>query len=253
MTANKYYLKSVGNALKIINLFQQQRRSLTITDIVNLSGLDRASVNRIVYTLTNDAYLVKRDRKYNLSDIFLQLSNAYLQSSNIMQDIRSEMEFISNKHGEATFLFADKKDRYILIDWYVPKGASYSRSQMGETLPHNCSSVGKVFLSQYDDETIRSIVARDGFFRSTERSICEVEPFLDEIHFVQKNGYAACVGEYMLETGALGVPIYNNSGAIVFAISFCYGSSMTNERLEKVIPDLLAVSKSLSKLSNRKQ
>ena len=246
MSEDKYYLKTLGNAFSILNIFQEQTKPLTIAEIVELSGLDRATVNRIVYTMTQDGYLIKKEKKYGLSGVFLLLSNAYLNSFTILQPAQDEVDHLAYKFGEMVSLFINYQNKHFMIYYREPQNASYHRSQMGQTMPRNCTSVGKVFLSQYSDEEIRTIMDKEDFFRSTEKSICDIETLLEDIHLVQKRGYASCMGEYTLDSGALAVPIFNDSGEIIMAVNFSFGREMTDERLKEIIPELLAIGNRLS-------
>lgn len=246
MAADKYYLKTLGNALSILTIFQDQTQPLTIADLVELSGLDRATVNRIVHTMTKDGFLIKREKRYGLSGVFLLLGNAYLNSFNIFQEAQDEVDYLAQKFGETVSLFVDQRGKHHMVYHREPPNSSYRRSQMSPIMPRNCTSVGKLFLSQYSDEQIRAIMAKEGFFRSTEKSICNIEALLEDIDKVRKRGYATCEGEYTLDSGAIAIPLYNDAGEIVMSINFSYGRNMTEERLKTIIPELLSVGNRLS-------
>lgn len=246
MAEDSYYLKTIGNTLDLINVFIEQRRPLTIAEIINYSGLDRATTNRIVYTLAKENFFVKKEKKYSLSVKVLDLGDAYLASNNILQAAQDEINELANQYGELVTLYINRSDRNSMLYYCEPPTATYHHSQMSHSMPRNCTSVGKVFLSQYSDGEIRTIMEKEGFVRNTEKSICEIEPLLEEVHFVQKNGYATCVGEYTLDTGAIGIPVVDDSGEILFALSFSYGASMTQSRLDLAIPGLLEAGKRLT-------
>ena len=156
------------------------------------------------------------------------------------------MTAISDKYGESTFLYRNKDEQCVLIDWYCPPGASFVRSQMLDIMPYNCSTMGKIFLSEHEDDEIRKFMDKIGFFRSTEYSICEINAFLKEIENVRANGFAFCKGEYALDTGAIGVPILNGASHIQYVISLCFGNAMPEDNYKLIIDDLLLIGKRLS-------
>lgn len=245
-TNDKYYLKSLGNALRILDIFEQEKRGLTITELAQITELDRSAIHRIISTMVDGGYMVRMEKKYYLSGKFISLANAHTNSYPLLHKIHHEMECISSKHHETTLVSFREGDNLIIADYCEPAGASFKRSQLGFTMPLNCTSIGKIYLSQYDDDEIRRIMAKEGFFRSTEKSICDIDGLLEEVHFVRENGYACCVGEYMLDTGAIGVPVFGSTNKLVAGISLSYGAGMTASRLAVIIEDMLATSRILS-------
>jgi IclR family pca regulon transcriptional regulator len=97
--------------------------------------------------------------------------------------------------------------------------------RVGAHLPAYCSATGRVLLSQFSDEEISERLGPKPFHQRTPHTITRLAPLLAEIHAVHKRGYAMSDEELELGMRALAVPAFDESGAIIGAISVSAASA----------------------------
>lgn len=245
MDHSPYYIQSLGNAIKVIEAFEQKPHPLTIADIVAISKVNRGSVNRIVRTLLEDGWLRCGNQTYSLSERFAHLFLAYKEGSTLLQSTQAAMRELAAKYHEIVMIYGITDWETFIIDFDEPSDATYHRWQITDKLPLNCTTIGKLFLSQYSDRVITQVIKERGFFKITEKSLVNCDDLIKSIHQTRQNGYAVCDGEFTAETGALGIPIYDENRKIVFAMNLCY-SSLSEAKKKNIILDMLKISRSVS-------
>ena len=67
----------------MIQVFQGQQRYLTLSDISKVANLPRATVRRVLYTLTRLGYVEVDGRLFFLTPKVLSLATSYLSSSSL--------------------------------------------------------------------------------------------------------------------------------------------------------------------------
>src|ERR1700748_2721881 len=97
--------------------------------------------------------------------------------------------------------------------------------RVGAHSPAYCSAPGRVLLSQFPDEEISERLGPKPFHQRTPHTITKLAPLLAEIHAVHKRGYAMSDEELELGMRALAVPAFDESGAIIGAISVSAASA----------------------------
>lgn len=97
--------------------------------------------------------------------------------------------------------------------------------RVGAHLPAYCSATGRVLLSQFSDEEIAERLGPKPFHPRTPHTITKLTPLLAEIRAVHKRGYAMSDEELELGMRALAVPAFDETDAIIGAISVSAASA----------------------------
>ena len=95
------FLEALARALRIVQVFNRDRRQLTLSDIARLVELPRASVRRTLHTLVHLGFAETDGRAFRLSPRILTLAGAYLQSNSISDILQPAVERLSAEVGEA--------------------------------------------------------------------------------------------------------------------------------------------------------
>ena len=85
-TEPAWFVSSVEKAFQILRAFEARERSLSLTEISELTGLDKSSVQRFTYTLAALGYLHKdaEARRYTISPKIMSLGMIYLRTDPIL-------------------------------------------------------------------------------------------------------------------------------------------------------------------------
>lgn len=116
----------------------------------------------------------------------------------------------------------EKRSNIVYIDRIEPMNSQklfVMSSRVGKKAPCYCTAAGKMLLSQYSDDEIRDIMKGEEYKTYTDKTIKNIDEFLEEIHKVRKQGYALDENEYDHGIICISIPIYNSNGKIDFTMS----------------------------------
>ena len=64
-----WFVASVEKAFQVLRAFESRQRSLSLTEIADVTGLDKSAVQRFTYTLADLGYLKKDKETRRLHDL----------------------------------------------------------------------------------------------------------------------------------------------------------------------------------------
>ena len=97
------FMMSLARGLTVIQAFSQQRRSLTISQISQKTGIPRAAVRRCLYTLAQLGFVAAEDgRHFSLRPRILSLGHPYLTSTPLAKAAQPVLRHVSNTVNESS-------------------------------------------------------------------------------------------------------------------------------------------------------
>ena len=219
-------VQSVDRALRIIEFLAENPTGAGITEISKSLGLSKGTVHRLISTLKERdfAYQSSNTELYRLSYKILYLYNCISNNIDMFKVSRPIIRKFADKVDATVHLATldEKRSNIVYIDRIEPMNSQklfVMSSRVGKKAPCYCTAVGKMLLSQYSDDEIRDIMKGEEYKTYTDKTIKNIDEFLEEIHKVRKQGYALDENEYDHGIICISIPIYNSNGKIDFAMS----------------------------------
>jgi IclR family transcriptional regulator, pca regulon regulatory protein len=207
-TGDPNFMTSLARGLTVIQAFSQQRRSLTISQISQRTGIPRAAVRRCLYTLGKLGFVAAEDgRHFALRPRVLSLGHPYLTSTPLAKAAQPVLRHVCNTLNESSSIaILDGTD--IL---YIAR-ASTSRIMtidldIGSRLPAHCTSMGRVLLAQLDDDALDAHLTRCRLIQYTPNTLITLDALRAELMKVRAQGYAVIDQELELGLRSIAVPI----------------------------------------------
>ena len=220
--SNDYTIRAVERALRILDLFTETARPMTLKEISAYMDEPTPTVLRMLRTLQAREYvcLDEATKKYSLG------YHAYMLGMYVdcVQEIRRicvpYMVELVKQIGLVCHLAIMVDNKAIIIEKVLPDGKSnYDlQSRVGLTVPVHCTSVGKVLASELDEDTIRARYTGK-LDRYTSETITDMDQFLAILRQVRIDGYASTHNEHENFVRCIAYPVTNKQGKIVCAIS----------------------------------
>ena len=251
-------VQSVDRALRIIEFLAENPTGAGITEISKSLGLSKGTVHRLISTLKERdfAYQSSNTQLYRLSYKILYLYNCISNNIDMFKVSRPIIRKFADKVDATVHLATldEKRSNIVYIDRIEPMNSQkpfVMSSRVGKKAPCYCTAAGKILLSQYSDDEIRDIMKGEEYKTYTDKTIKNIDEFLEEIHKVRKQGYALDENEYDHGIICISIPIYNSIGKIDFAMSVTVLILYTKaEELIKLKDQLDEVSRKLSNAIN---
>lgn len=219
-------VQSVDRALRIIEFLAENPTGAGITEISKSLGLSKGTVHRLISTLKERdfAYQSSNTQLYRLSYKILYLYNCISNNIDMFKVSRPIIRKFADKVDATVHLATldEKRSNIVYIDRIEPMNSQkpfVMSSRVGKKAPCYCTAAGKMLLSQYSDDEIRDIMKGEEYKTYTDKTIKNIDEFLEEIHKVRKQGYALDENEYDHGIICISIPIYNSNDKIDFAMS----------------------------------
>lgn len=206
-------LQTVIRAGNLLFAFSAEQPQLGLTQLSAELGLSKATVHRLAQTLVSLGLLEQNDesRSYRLGVRLLQLAHVVEASLDLRTEARSALRQLRDQTGETVYLMLRRGDRAFCAERI--EGSHQMRdlsTPPGTFVPLEIGAAGTAILSSMRPEDALSALGRADAATATVRA---------RIEEARKNGYAFTRGDVTDGVGAIAVPLLDERGTAVGAIS----------------------------------
>lgn len=234
------FVGALATGLDIIAAFDQDHPRMTLSEVAQKVGIDRAKARRFLLTLHGLGYMRKRDRQFELTPRALGLGYAYLASNDYLAVIQQYLEHITRATGESSSMGCLDGSEVV----YIARSAASHRLMtmslsVGSRLPALMTSMGRVLLALTPEQLDR-LLAREPIPAPTAASLTDIGALRQRIVQVRQQGY--CILDQELESGlrSLAVPVYSRRGRLLGALNISTNAARVSaQRLEQEFLPLL--------------
>lgn len=240
---------STGASEKTLRVLEAAILYDRFTDIVEETGLAKATVHRILATLVEQKFITgDSDRGFHPGSRFLGIAGSAIS--------RLDISFLAEPIVDALVREVDCTIHVGVANGfeivYVIRRDSTKpyrmASRVGLSLPMHCSGMGKVVLASWPPEQVDRLVAEVGLPARTDKTITDAEQLKAELAVVRQRGYALDLGENERGTVCVSAPIRDHLGRVRYGLSI---SSIALEHpgssIEQFAPQAIAAADAISR------
>jgi IclR family KDG regulon transcriptional repressor len=234
-----YRVQSLERALDVLDCFTFQDRELTLSDISQKTGMNKATAKRLVSNLTSRSYLHQdpATKRYRLGMRLLELGGIIFSSFSLRKASSYPMSRLQNQTG-ATVLLGVKMDNQLVgVDKREGQGLIRISSDIGWRRPLHYGMLGMVLMSFLDPKEVKTILEKTPLLPYTSNAITDEDAFSLRLEMIRKQGYVVERGEAVEGFIGIAAPIRDYSRQVIAAL----GVALTpnglkgKEDLEKII------------------
>lgn len=246
----KFSVKTAGRTIKLLELFIKSSKPLTFIEIQNALDIPKSSLHYLIQDLVNYDYLAydKKINRYLKGMRLVQYATICVNNTNVIDEINLVLGEIAKKFGES--VHAGVLDsRFVTYIAKINESNEISlSSEIGLRVPAHSTAMGKVLLSQLDDEEVLERLNGVELEKITPFTVTNKNKLLSDLDKIRKMGYAVENQESILHAACVAIPVYDNTNnKIALAISVTIPIYRKNdEYIEKLVGELFRVSKNLS-------
>ena len=225
--------KSLYKALRMLDYFDDSHPERGVSELALLTGELKSTVHNILQTFVLAGFVQKDPAggSYRLGEKILQLSNTYYQSNPVFQNIKQDMQAISEKTGETLYFVTITELEVLYIESAFPSRSMPAGRIMGFRAPLYCTGVGKAILAYQSEDAVNQVIDR-GLTAFTQATITEGGALRDELRRIRQRGYAIDNMEHEYGIRCVAVPLVNKAGSCRYAVSITGPSlRMTDDRI----------------------
>ncbi len=243
------YVNSFANGLKVIVVFGQERRPMTLSEVAERGGLTRATARRILLTLQALGYVGQHERLFFLTAKVLELGYAYLSAQGIAELALPAMERLSAEIDESCSMSVLDGDDIVYVARVPTRRVMTISLGVGARLPAYATSMGRVLLGGLVDAELAQRLAGAERQKLTSFTLTEADALRTRIRADARQGWSMVKQELELGLISIAVPVAGRNGEVFAALNVGtqYRSGVESHLKEHVLPALKATAEAISR------
>ncbi len=202
-------VNQINHFLSFIELFSQQHRPMTLTQIADALELAKSTTYNMIETLMARGYLyeVRVRGGYYPSRKLLCAGKKIAEGDPVTTIIQDFLHKLAFETGETALLATRDKSHVIYLDVVESRQPIRYSASVGDRRPVYATSGGKAILSSYADDVFEKTLASLDFKDVRETTIRDAQALRDNIADGIRRGFFLNCSEYTPEVTGVGIPI----------------------------------------------
>lgn len=235
---NTLFVGSLAKGLQILRAFDESATELSLSELVERTGLEKSAAQRLANTLYLEGMLDKDSstKRFRPSHAWLEMAYAYLWSNPLVRLAMPKLIELSHQF-DATVNLAEMSGDHILYISRVPSRSSqFSSTIVGRRLPVLSSAAGRVMLSTLPEEARQPLIENLPLKARTPHTVLDRASIARDIEEAGMLGYAMTKDQLMLNQTGIAAPIKGPNGQAFAAIQCSVSTHLWSDaRVEQEI------------------
>jgi IclR family acetate operon transcriptional repressor len=229
--------RTISRAIAILESFDETRLHLGVTELSQLTGLDKSTVYRLLSALQQGS-LIERDAetaKYHLGFGLVRLAGLALQHLDLPRIARPYLRELAELSGETVNLSVLTEDEKIInIDGITSPRRVRNVGWIGREMPMHAVSGGKTMLAFMPEQRQNRFLVQE-LERYTDHTITDPAVLRQQLKQIRQIGYGMAEEELEEGLSAVAAPILSAENQVQAAISVSGPSfRLPRERLKEL-------------------
>ena len=212
------FLEVLARGLKLIGLFNAERRQMTMSEVAERAGLSRATARRVLHTLQALGFVVTEGRQYQLTPQVLTLAAAYLTSNLVPAVMKPIVERLAKTVEEACAVAVLDRGEVVMVARASPVRILTVGLEIGYRIPAYCSALGRVLLGGLPDADLDAYLhalTPEPLTRHTRIDKAEIRAAVEA---ARRDGYSLVDEETEYGFRSIAVPVRQADGRVAAAL-----------------------------------
>jgi len=228
---------TVSKALSLLELFDRSRPCIGLSEMTRLSGMNKATVHRLLTELANHGYVeqVGSGREYQLGPVYLRLAalrEAAVPTRELSQQV---LRRLSDATHETAHMSLVQGDRLVTMG-YAYSSAHGTRVMMedAEALTFHGTSSGLAVLAYAPDDMVDRALGGPLPAR-TDDTVTDPDQIRQMLARTRETGIAEYVGGFEKDVHSHACPIFDSNHCVTGAMAVAAPvSRMTDELIATI-------------------
>jgi PcaR/PcaU/PobR family beta-ketoadipate pathway transcriptional regulator len=247
-------IQSVSRALTILELFSDKRPSLSVGQVAEITGLNRATCYRFCQTLRKLGYLEELgDRRFRPGLKAVSLAHSALSSRELPELAQPYLQRLREDINETVNMGLLDDTEVVYVARVLSDHLISLRLYVGSRLPAYASSLGRSILAFLPEEQAAAIIDRSELKAITTHTIIDRKRLLAELELIRERGYA--LNDQEIANGLRGVaaPVLTEAGAPLAAINISIPHPLKGpaEIEDELAPKVMATAREIGLLAGK--
>jgi IclR family KDG regulon transcriptional repressor len=235
--------QSVAKALKILDYFRLHPEG-RLSDLAEHAGLGPSTALRLILSLEHYGALVRdrETREYAIGPWLLGVAATTVRSHPFIAEVHRTLTELCETTGETASYWVVTNRERVCVDRVLSRHALSSTIHIGARVPLHIGAAGRALVAFLPDEERQLVLD------ALDSDDIDIDALIDSLDKIRDRGYAISVEEREKGLASVAVPIPDQKGGLVGAISATGPVSRFNAAQRRDVVDDLMVA--ASRLSN---
>jgi len=205
----------------VLELIATSDESLTLEELTRISALPKPTVHRILRLLMRGGLVERQalDKRYVVGPRFSALALAVQTRSPHRRERRAILARLVEAIGETcNFTMLDGSE-VVYLDRVETSAGVRLHMDSGSRVPLHCTASGKLLLSALPPAQVRRLLGSGPLARYTDRTNTSIAALERELAKIRVSGVGTDVGEYLVGSVCMAVPVRDPQGRMCAAIA----------------------------------
>ena len=242
--------RSLEKGLRVLLAFDRGQRSLSLSQIISITGLEKSAAQRFTYTLVSLGYLKKdqETRHYSLSPRVLALGASYIRTNPLVDRATPYLLEWNKKYEENVYLAELDGYDIIHISRFRCRDVVSTEVGIGSCFPWYIASLGQAIVAFLPEKESEEMVKNTKFIRYASQTIMDKKKIYAKLRSIRNLGYSLTYRESFENDISIAAPVFGSLGTVIAAVGT--GVLATNWTVENarnsLAPPIVELAQALS-------
>lgn len=245
-------VSALAKGLAIIEIFDEQRRSVTISEAAVLTNMTRAAARRYLLSLVQLGYMSHDGKNFFLTPRVMRLGHRYLAITPLSKLLHFYVEELAEETGESiTAAILEDGEALVVAHREPLQGGPVKMAiTVGTRLPLYSTAIGRIFLAFGPQDWAKQYLSSINIIKRTPKSLADKNRISMKLDETKLQGYSIIDEEMEIGLRSIAVPIKNSIGQVRAAITISgnAGKYTTKQFVSYMLPILSRVQESLANI-----
>ncbi|MEO3432828.1 IclR family transcriptional regulator [Inquilinus sp. CAU 1745] len=207
-------VQSVEKAFRVLEAFTSQRRTMSLSQIAEETGMDVSAAQRFTHTLKLLGYLGRdvETRRYELTAKVLDLGYNFLHGNRLIDGAMPYLMHLSKETEETVNLTILDGTDILFVSRFMSRHMLNIDVVVGSRMPAFCTAPGIAMLSCLPENEAIAIIDRSDLKAFTEFTTWKREALIEKMRISRQQGYATAFEEYYRGDGSIAAAVLDGHG-----------------------------------------
>jgi IclR family transcriptional regulator, pca regulon regulatory protein len=245
------FIASLAKSFQVLEALNTAGRAVGLTELAQLSGLDRSGVQRITHTLRVLGYL-RQDpatKAFRLSGRMLEFGHTVLATDQVRERAQPHLEALNRRTGETLNLMELEGEEIVYVLRYPSLHAVSVDLHVGSRLPAYCTAAGRAILAHIDPAEALAHLKAARRTAMTRFTVTDLAGLKRSLEMVRAQGYALNDQEAFLGDLSVAAPLRNAQGRPLGAVNIAVPTPrwQLHDVSQKLVPQLMKAAGAIEK------
>lgn len=211
--------KTVVKSMDLLNLFRKHPK-LSLSEMVQLSGIPKTSVHRMVSSLEDMGFLKKEENnKYSLGLLFLEFGQLVKERIDIRKVALPVMHSLREEAGEAVNLVIKEGNEAIYIEKLETMQPVRVYTKIGRRAPLYGGACPRILLAFLPEAELEQYIKETELKPIAMQTITDKDFLLQVLAESKEKGYSISHSELQDYSSAVAAPIFDSLNQVAAGLS----------------------------------